>query len=98
MANSIKLDQKRLEHLRQSLYGKQHETPKNTISSKDTPASKSTMSHATTFSPSLGTESYIHKDLLKVAFLSTLAITIQFMIHMALVNKWIHINFYGITY
>ena len=101
MATSIKLDQKRLEHLRQSLYGKQRElvtpnpTNKRTETKKDSSQREASKSDT---SPALGTEAYITRDLIKVAFLSTLAILLQLLIHAALVNNWIHINFYGITY
>ncbi len=99
MATSIKLDQKRLAHLRQSLYGKDKSSRTKIQSTSGTEIDNTNLKtlHRTTAS-SIAAESFVSRDLMKVVFLSALAICLQLLVHAALVNKWIHINFYGITY
>ncbi len=96
--STFTLEQKRLEQIRKQLYGKQSE--RKSVQAKLEKDSGTSAQHksAAKSSPTLGTESYITRDLFRVLIFSVVAISLQLLVHQALVNKWIHINFYGITY
>lgn len=93
---TLTLDQKRLSQLRTQLYGKPEGiTPKKSLKNVKS-GQKEVIDHTDHQNSSF--ENYIKKDLTKVFFLSAIILFLQFAIHFALVNKWLVINFYGITY
>ncbi len=93
---TLTLDQKRLEQLRTQLYGKpsEHKAGKNTKNKSEINEKVSTVK------PGANREvvGYIKQDLTKVVTLSTLILILQFAVYYALANKWLTINFYGISY
>lgn len=97
--STFTLEQKKLEQIRKQLYGKQQPVAVAKSLNKDT---KITENNLTTKSAAKSNtylpDNHIKQDLVKVAFLSVLAIIFQFFLYTAIMHNWLGVNSYGLKF
>jgi hypothetical protein len=100
--STFTLEQKKLEQLRKQLYGKQELTPvkKSAKKAKTDTAKETTTPLKQSYTSSYGslTDTHIKKDLTKVVFITGIALIFQYLLYTAIINNWLRLGSYGITF